>query len=413
MRILHVIPTMSARYGGPAKACGEMSMALADLGHHVEIFTTNYDGFGGYVEPSVAALSGRRTDITVHTFPVDLPPDYFRISRPFARALNENLKKFDVVHVHSLYLFTTLAAGFFAHRHGVPLILRPHGTLDPYIYPRHRGRKRVVEWLYQDRMFKRAAAVHFTTTDERDLAAPYSFGRPGFVAPLGLNIEDYRPLPPRGTFRARFPETRDKAILLFLGRINFKKGLDVLAKAFGRIARQRDDVHLVIAGPDNDALKPKVEAWLEAEGVLGKTTFTGMLVGEAKLGALTDADLFVLPSFSENFGIAVIEAMASGLPVLISDKVNIHNEIEAAGAGKVEPVDAERFASQALAMLADKDALKRQGERGIETVTRLFNWPSIGKRLETVYRSVAERRPLEPGIVQAPTPKAASGTGAA
>jgi glycosyltransferase involved in cell wall biosynthesis len=119
-----------------------------------------------------------------------------------------------------------------------------------------------------------------------------------------------------------------------------------------------------------------------------------MLVGEAKLGALADADLFVLPSFSENFGIAVIEAMASGLPVLISDKVNIHQEIENAGAGRVEPVDAERFAAQALAMLADRDALKRQGERGIETVTRLFSWPSIGGRLEAIYRTIAEGRPL-------------------
>jgi len=402
MRILHVIPTMSARYGGPAKACGEMSMAMADRGHHVEIFTTNYDGFGGYVEPTAGPLSERRQDVTVHRFPVDVPPDYFRISRPLARALNEKLKSFDLLHVHSLYLFTTLASGFFAHRHQVPLILRPHGTLDPYIYPRHRGRKFVVETLYQNRLFKRAAAIHYTTEEERQLAAPYTFDRPGFVAPLGLNIDDYRPLPPRGTFRDRFPKTRDKSILLFLGRINFKKGLDVLAKAFGEVATKRDDVHLVIAGPDNDALKPKVEAWLEAEGVLDKTTFTGMLVGEAKLAALNDADLFVLPSFSENFGIAVIEAMASGLPVLISNKVNIHQEIDAADAGAVEPVDAGRFAQRILAMLDDREALKRQGERGIETVTRLFNWPRIGEKLEDVYQAVATGRPLMDGVPAAP-----------
>ncbi len=395
MRILHVIPTISARYGGPAKACGEMSMALADRGHEVEIFTTNYDGFGGYVEPSVSPLTERRSDITVHTFPVDVPPDYFRISRPLARALNERLSAIDVLHVHSLYLFTTLASGFFAHRHKVPLILRPHGTLDPYIYPRHRWRKFVVEWLYQNRLFKRAAAVHYTTEEERTLAAPYTFSRPGFVAPLGLNIEDYRPLPPRGSFRTRYPETRDKAILLFLGRINFKKGLDVLAKAFGEVAKCRDDVHLVIAGPDNDGLKPKVEAWLKGEGVWEKTTFTGMLVGETKLAALRDADLFVLPSFSENFGIAVIEAMACGLPVLISDKVNIHREIDKAGAGFVEPVDPARFAERILAMLDDKARLRQQGERGIETVQALFNWPSIGERLERFYEAVVEGRPLE------------------
>ena len=395
MRILHVIPTISARYGGPAKACGEMSMALTDLGHQVEIFTTNYDGFGGYIEPGVAPLSDKRSDITVHTFPVDVPPDYFRVSRPLAKALNETLPAVDVLHVHSLYLFTTLASGFFAHRHNVPLILRPHGTLNPFIFPRHRGRKFMVEWLYQNRMLKRVAAVHYTTEEERTLAKPYTFNRPGFVVPLGLNIDDYRPLPPRGTFRTRYPETRDKAILLFLGRINFKKGLDVLAKAFGAVARQRDDVHLVIAGPDNDELKPKVEAWLKAEGVIDKTTFTGMLVRDAKLAAFHDADLFVLPSFSENFGIAVIEAMACGLPVLISDNVNIHHEIKKSGAGMVEPADPVCFAKRILAMLADKATLRQQGKRGIDTVKSCFDWPSIGERMECVYQAVAEERPLE------------------
>jgi glycosyltransferase involved in cell wall biosynthesis len=395
MRILHVIPTMSARYGGPAKACREMSAALADRGHQVEIFTTNYDGFGGYVEPSEAPLSDRHQGIRVRTFAVDLPPDYFRISRPLAKALGAEIRKFDVVHIHSLYLFTTLAAGFYARRHGVPIILRPHGSLDPYLYPRHRGRKLVVETLYQNHLFKRAAAIHYTTAEERKLSIPYTFDRPGFVVPLGLNMNDYRPLPPRGTFRERFPETRDKSILLFLSRINFKKGLDILAKAYGRIAKERDDIHLVIAGPDNDAFRPAVEAMLRDAGVRERTTFTGMLVGEDKLAALTDADLFALPSYTENFGIAVIEALACGLPVVISDKVNIWREIKAGGGGEVEPLDPERFADRIIDMLADRDRLRAYGEHGIETVTRLFDWPTIGQRLETAYQAVVDGRSPE------------------
>lgn len=395
MRILHVIPTMSARYGGPAKACREMSAALADRGHHVEIFTTNYDGFGGYIEPSTEPLSDQHQEVKIHTFPVDLPPDYFRISRPLARALSTNIKHFDVVHIHSLYLFTTFAAGFYAKRHGVPIILRPHGSLDPYIYPRHRGRKFVVESLYQNRLFKRAAAVHYTTTEERKLAAPYTFDRPGFVVPLGLNMDDYRPLPPRGTFRERFPETKDKSILLFLSRINFKKGLDILAKAYGEIAKQRDDIHLVIAGPDNEAFKPKVETMLNQAGVRDRTTFTGMLVGDEKLAALRDADLFTLPSYTENFGIAVIEAMACGLPVVISDRVNIWREIKEGGGGEVEPLDPSRFAGRIMDMLADRDRLKSYGDRGIETVSTLFDWPTIGRRLEHAYQAVVDGRSPE------------------
>ncbi|MGH1482694.1 MAG: glycosyltransferase [Geminicoccales bacterium] len=395
MRILHVIPTMSARYGGPAKACREMSAALADRGHQVTVFTTNYDGFGGYVEPSVEPLSDRHQDVRIHTFPVDLPPDYFRISRPLAQALSAEIKNFDLVHVHSLYLFTTLAAGFYAKRHQVPMILRPHGTLDPYIYTRHRGRKLIVEKLYQNRLIKRADAIHYTTTEERKLSAPYTFNRPGFVVPLGLNMDDYRPLPPRGTFRERFPETRDKSILLFLSRINFKKGLDILAKAYGKIAKQRDDIHLVIAGPDNDAYKQEVETMLASAGVRERTTFTGMLVGDDKLAALRDADLFTLPSYTENFGIAVIEAMACGLPVVISDKVNIWREIKEGGGGEVEPLDPDRFAGRIVEMLADRDRLKSYGERGIETVSTLFDWPTIGQRLEQAYQAVADGRSPE------------------
>jgi len=395
MRILHVIPTMSARYGGPAKACREMSATLAERGHKVDIFTTNYDGFGGYVEPSVKPLSEQAPEVTTHTFPVDLPPDYFRISRPLARALSREMTRFDVVHIHSLYLFTTLAAGFYARRHRVPMILRPHGSLDPYLYPRHRWRKLVVETLYQNQLFKRAAAIHYTTDEERKLAAPYTFDRPGFVVPLGLNIDDYRPLPPRGTFRERFPETRDKSILLFLSRINFKKGLDILAKAYGKIAQQRDDIHLVIAGPDNDSFKSEVETMLTSAGVRNRTTFTGMLVGDDKLAALRDADLFALPSYTENFGIAVIEAMACGLPVVISDKVNIWREIKEGGGGEVEPLDPDRFAHRIIDMLADRDRLKSYGERGIETVSSLFNWPTIGERLETAYEAIADGRSPE------------------
>jgi glycosyltransferase involved in cell wall biosynthesis len=305
------------------------------------------------------------------------------------------MPRFDVVHIHSLYLFTTLAAGFYARRHRVPIILRPHGSLDPYLYPRHRWRKRVVETLYQNHLFKRAAAIHYTTAEERKLAAPYTFNRPGFVVPLGLNIEDYRPLPPRGTFRERFPETRDKSILLFLSRINFKKGLDILAKAYGKIARQRDDIHLVIAGPDNDAFKPEVETMLASAGVRNRTTFTGMLVGDDKLAALHDADLFALPSYTENFGIAVIEAMACGLPVVISDKVNIWREIKEGGGGEVEPLDPDRFASRIIDMLADRDRLKSYGEHGIETVSNLFNWSTIGERLEQAYQSIVDGRSPE------------------
>jgi glycosyltransferase involved in cell wall biosynthesis len=393
VRVLHVIPTMSLRYGGPTKACREMAEAVAARGHEVEIFTTDYDGFGGY-EIDLAPRQAKH-GVLIRTFPVDLPPRYLRLSRPFAQAVRQRLTAFDLVHIHSLYFFTTLAAGFYANRHGVPYVLEPHGSLDPYLYWRHRKRKRVIEALYQDRLFKRAAAVHYTSAEERALAAPYSFARPSFTVPLGLDVGAYRPLPPPGTFRARYPQLQDKRLLLFFGRLNFKKGLDILAQAFGRVARRRTDVHLVITGPDNDAYRPQIEAWLREAGVLGRTTFTGMLTGPAKLAVLNDADLFLLPSYTENFGIAVVEAMACRLPVLISDKVNIWRDVKAEGAGEVEPCDPERVAARILAMLADPGRLAAYGQRGEAAVRRLFDWSVIGARMEAAYEAIIAGRSPE------------------
>jgi glycosyltransferase involved in cell wall biosynthesis len=192
-------------------------------------------------------------------------------------------------------------------------------------------------------------------------------------------------MPEPGRFRGRHPEIGDKAIVLFFGRINFKKGLDILAKAFGTVARRRDDVHLVIAGPDNDGWGKQVRTWLKEEGALDRTTFTGMLLGPEKLAVLRDASMFVLPSYSENFGLAVIEAMAAGLPVIISDQVNIWREIQTGEAGRVIPCAAPALADQILDLLDHPDAATHMGQQGRALVQERFQWHQIGQRLVKAY----------------------------
>ena len=178
--------------------------------------------------------------------------------------------------------------------------------------------------------------------------------------------------------------------LLFLGRINFKKGLDILARAVGRLARK--DLHLVIAGPDGGYLA-ETRSFVAEAGIADRTTFTGMLAGEEKLAAFADAALFLLPSYSENFGIAVVEAMACGLPVLISDRVNIWREVVADGAGLAAPCDPAAFAERIAAMLADPAALAAMGAAGRAAVARRYDWANIAQRLEQVYGAiVADRR---------------------
>jgi glycosyltransferase involved in cell wall biosynthesis len=390
MKILHVIANLAPRYGGPSQACWEMARAVARLGHQVSIYTTNQDGPGELPVPSDRPVW--RDGVEVRYFPIQAPR-FWGTSLPLALALRRKIPASDLVHIHSLYLFHDLVAGHWCRRFRVPYLVRPHGTLDPFIYRRHRRRKRLMELLFEHRNIRRAAALHFTTAAEAKLAAPYTFHTPGLVVPLGLNLEEFAVLPEPGQFRRRYPEIGDKRIILFFGRVNFKKGLDLLAQAFGAVARCRPDVHLVIAGPDNEGWGSRVRTWLSQQGVIDRTTFTGMLLGPEKLAVLRDANLFVLPSYSENFGLAVIEAMAAGLPVIISDQVNICQEVQAAGAGRVIPVDSEALAAQILELLDEPETARRLGQQGRSLVQEQFAWPRIAESLAAAYERIIAAHP--------------------
>ncbi|MFA4903620.1 MAG: glycosyltransferase [Desulfobaccales bacterium] len=392
MKILHVIANLAPRYGGPSKACWEMARAVARLGHEVSIYTTNQDGPKELAVPLDSPV--HRDGVAIHYFPIQ-PPRFWGTSLPLARALRQKIPAVDLVHLHSLYLFHNLVAGYYCRQYAIPYLMRPQGTLDPFIYRRHRWRKRLMEIMFEHRNIRRAAALHFTTAEEAELASPFTFQTPGLVVPLGFDSAELALLPEPGRFRVRHPELADKRIILFFGRVNFKKGLDILVKAFGAVARKRQDVHLVIAGPDNEGWGDKVRAWLSEAGLLGRTTFTGMLLGPEKLAVLRDADMFVLPSYSENFGIAVIEAMAAGLPVIISDKVNIWREVQAGGAGRVVPCDAGPLAEQILELLAQPELARQMGLNGRTLVQERFQWPRIAQNLAAAYAQIIDQHRLK------------------
>ncbi len=379
-----MIASLAARTGGPAKAAIDMARAVARLGHRVDIFTTDR-GLAADEMP-VPGWSVAGDGVGLHFFPQHFPAA-FATSFPLARALAKAIPAADVVHIHSLYLFHVWAAARLCARHRVPYLLRPHGTLDPYIWRRHRWRKKPLELLFQNRVIRGAAAIHYTAAEEMRLARPFVFGTPGVVIPNGLDLADYADLPPPGRFRARHPELAGRRIVLFLGRLNFKKGLDLLVPAFAKALTAQPDLHLVVAGPD-DGMRAKMDAWIRQAGIVDRVTFTGMLAHGPKLEAFRDALMFVLPSYSENFGIAVAEAMACGVPVAISDKVNIWREVVEADAGLVGPTTVEAVADQIVRIAAhpDPEALGARGRRLVETK---FAWDKIAHGLETVYRSVA------------------------
>jgi len=324
--------------------------------------------------------------VSVHYFPVDWPRNY-RVSWRFAQALARAVPKYDVIHIHGLYLFTTLASAFFGRKYRVPYVITLHGFLDPFLRRKSRIKKAIYTFLFEKRNLDNAAAIHCTSQDELELVKPLGIKAPLVVVPWGLDLKEYAILPCADLFRSRYPYLGNKQIILFLGRINFKKGLDLLAQAFGEIARRRKDVHLVLAGPDNEGYGKRVRQWLAQEGVIEHVTFTGMLQGEDKLAALAASDVFVLPSYAENFAIAVVEAMACGLPVVISNKVNIWREIADAQAGIVINCETHELIEALHKVLDDPVSRKRWGENGKRLVEQKFTWARVAEQMTQVYQS--------------------------
>jgi glycosyltransferase involved in cell wall biosynthesis len=386
VKILHVLADLAPETGGPAKAGFEMARAVARRGHEVTIFATNHAPHGRARAP--AGETVRRDGVAIRLFPVNRPRAWLT-SWPMAAALWRMIPTVEVVHIHSLYLFHDFAAGDISRHFAKPYLVRPHGTLDPYIYRRHRWKKAIMERLFQDRVIADAARIHFTTEEEMNLAAPFIHGVPGVVVPNGLDTEEYRHLPAKGGFRRAHPEIGDRRIVLFLGRLNFKKGLDVLVPAFARALADVPELHLVIAGPDG-GMGTALDRLIAAHSLEGRITRPGMVEGAAKLALLSDAELFVLPSYSENFGIAVIEAMAAGLPVLISSKVNIWREVTEDGAGLAEPPEIDAFARSMAELMAHPERRAIMGGAGRASVSARYEWSAVAARLEAVYAAVAE-----------------------
>jgi glycosyltransferase involved in cell wall biosynthesis len=390
MKILHLITTLSPRYGGPVPVCKEMCHSLAQIGEDVTIYTTNLDFPNGRLDVPLNTPVNQ-DGYKVWYFPVQFSS--YIVSWQLAKALRKNTKQFDLVHIHGLYRFPQAVAAFFARKYNIPYIIMVHGSLDPFLFNKKKNRrlKRFYETLIENRNLNKATAIHFTTEEEMRLVEPLKLKAPGIVIPNGLDANKYVNLPSYGKFRDKYNLNNTKIILHF-GRINFKKGLDILVKAFAQVAHKQDDVRLVIAGPDNEDFGVEVRKWLTQENVSSKAIFTGMLQGNEALEVLRDADIFALPSYTENFGMAVVEAMACGLPVVISNKVNIWREIDEAKVGLVTSCDVDEVAVSFLKLLNDENERNRLGEAGKIFVKQSYSWDSIIKKLLLSYKEIVNNK---------------------
>jgi glycosyltransferase involved in cell wall biosynthesis len=328
LKILHVIPSINPEGGGPAEGLRQWGSKAATLGHSVEVACLD--------EPGKPFLNS----FPLTAYPLGPSKGHYRYNERLVPWLKANAARYDAVVVNGIWQYHSFGVWRALRKTGKPYYVFTHGMLDPW-FRRYYPLKHAKKWLYWPwsdyRVLRDARAVLFTSEEER-LEARKSFWlyrANERVVAYGTAGPPQDSEPALEAFYSRFPALRSTRFLLFLGRIHEKKGCDLLLRAFAEHARTDADLHLVMAGPDQTGWASTLKHTAAQLGMSERITWTGMVRGELKWGAFQACEAFVLPSHQENFGIAVVEALACGKPVLISDKVNIWREIEADGAGLV------------------------------------------------------------------------------
>ena len=382
--VLHVIPSVGNLRGGPSIQVRALSRALSHTGVDTHIVTTDDNGRGQLaVALGVPLIEG---GVTFHYFPRQTR--FYTFSWPLAAWLEKHVHEFDLVHIHALFSFAALPAAFWAHRRGVPYIVRPLGTLNRWgMHNRRPWLKQLSFRFLERRILKNAALVHYTSEQERFEAEMLQITTRSEIIPNALPDSDSADDVP--AFRSLRPELGGRRFLLFFSRIDIKKGLDLLLPAFARVRQTYPDISLVIAGNGEADFVSRLKADAAKLGVGSDVLWTGFLAGSEKQAALADAEAFVLPSYSENFGIAVIEAMAAGTPVVVSDQVGIHREIAEAAAGLVVSCNIEELAHSMIRLLADADARRMMGRNGQRLAKEKYSPEAVTRRLIEVYNGVA------------------------
>jgi glycosyltransferase involved in cell wall biosynthesis len=385
-RVLHVIPAVAPRYGGPSAATFGLCHALEAAGVDVVVATTDADG-PGRLAVDTGTLQ-KYLGVPVIFFPRTFS-ESFKWSGSLSAWVHANAGAFDLVHIHSVFSHSSIAASRACGAARVPYVVRPLGHLDPWSLNRHRVRKQVLMRLGAGEMLRRAVAIHYTSDAERTLAeSAVPALPPGVVVPLGIDDQCF-------AAARRTPADNDRYVLA-LSRLDVKKGLDLLIRVFHALAAAGEcrGWSLVIAG-DGDASYVAELTRLAADGpARGNIRFAGWVSGEARRALVEGARLFALPSHQENFGLAVAEAMAGGVPVIVSPAVNLANEILAQGAGWVAPRDQASWEQALRLVLSDTAELERRGRRARSAAER-YRWPAVARELVEVYDTVLRRRPEE------------------
>ena len=421
MRILHVIPSLDPAEGGPSFAVKAMAEALVNEGVEVTIATTAgaqnapviCDGLSVIGEESLPEnASTERRGYRVVSFRREFEP--YKISFGLARWLGHNVTKFDLIHIHALFSFSSTMAARIARKKNVPYIVRPLGVLNRWGMENRRRIPKLVSFrLVELPILLHAAVIHYTSETERMEAGELNeklARHSSVVIPLPIEQRAWskeQRAKSGQQFLVRFPRVRGKRVVLFLSRIDPKKGIELLLEAFAIVREKEKDVALVIAGDGEKSyvreLRERARRLFgssaggnarptrEEEEEEGAIIWTGHLSGEMKAAALAAATIFVLPSYSENFGIAAAEAFAVGLPCVLSENVGLSDEAQLTGAALVTKCDITELASAITTLMLDPEKRARMGKAARQFASERLSLERIGRQLQQEYHRSVKR----------------------
>ncbi len=379
LRVLHVVPAVAARYGGPSVAVVGMCRALAGRGVQTVIATTDADGPGRLNVPigEIVRQAGTSTIYFRRR-----GSDAYKWAQGLSVWLTKHVGDFDLVHVHAVFSYSSNAAGRAAIAAGLPFVVRPLGTLDPWSVAHHRWRKRALLGLGLQRTLAAAAAMHYTSAGEQRLAEELHPWLPrGVVVPLG--IDD-------ALFAAGDRAEANPPYVLTMSRLDRKTGIDLLIRAFHQVVARAGELRwrLVIAGDGDPAYVRELKALAAAGPGAARIAFAGWLEPPRRDACLRQAGLFALPSAQENFGIALVEALAVGVPAIVAPGVNLAADIEGAGAGWTVERSVAGFAAGLQQAMTDGPGRMRRGAAARAFAER-FRWKAVGQGLVDFYATVA------------------------
>ncbi len=388
MKLLVVVPYYKPAfiYGGPARSVPNLCEGLAMQGVDVTVYTTNANG-PKYLDvvPNIA------TDID------GVKLTYFRqvtrnsifYSPSLADACKATAQHFDLVYVASTWGYPFIPACSAAHQCNTPYVISPRTA---FMHETWRG-KYIKKWIYHSLIEKNyintATALHYTTELEYQESKWLKLNPRPFIVPNPVSSSEFANLSSRGLFRKKFGISTDAQVVLFLGRVDPRKGIDITLESFARVATNYPMAKLVIAGPEEDSYVQTLKQMSSQLKITDQVLFTDYLDSQSRLSALADADVFILTSYSENFGMAIVEAMYAGLPVVISDRVGIADEIKAGNAGVVVSLDIDAISVKLAQLLSSSQMRRDLGQKAKALAFKRYSVESVSMAMYKELTSLA------------------------